>query len=372
MYLIVREGGEDEIHATVTVVVAGIRAHARLCSGITVHANACGLPDFLEASVPEVVVEEVGIRIVGDEHIDQAVIVVVGRDDAQAIRAGTVGETVRVGRFDELPVADVLEEQVGFARQAGGPDHDVRAVAPDEGALRSLQRVRRRLYIARDVEIEIAVAVGVEKRAAAAPAASRETRPFRGVLERAVTAVAEQDVRPPVRHIEIEPAIAVHIAHTRAASPGCHVDAGLLRDILELPAAQIAIEHVPMRYSRASRGQLGRRDEIDVEQSVAVVVEQRDAAAGGLEDVILCRTAAEAPRVQTCPLFEGHRHGPAIVRGGHRRGCRPHGRCVAAGHGFLRLRLAIAALERQPWPDVSGDVRPHALEQHENGLDGRL
>ena len=174
--LIVREGGEDEIQATVTVVVAGVHAHARLRAAVTVHGNACGLADFLEASVPEVVVEEVGIRIVGDEQIDQAVIVVVGRHDAEAVRAAAIGETVRVGRFDEPAVADVLEEQVGLARQPGGPDHDVRAVAPDERALRALQRVPRRVDVARDVEVEIAVAVGVEKRAAAAPAASRETR----------------------------------------------------------------------------------------------------------------------------------------------------------------------------------------------------
>ena len=75
-------------------------------------------PTLLEASVAEVVVEEVGVRVVGDEQIDQPVVVVVGRHDAEAVGAAAVGQAVRVGGFDEVAVADVLEEQVGLAGQA--------------------------------------------------------------------------------------------------------------------------------------------------------------------------------------------------------------------------------------------------------------
>ena len=121
------------------------------------------------------------------------------------------------------------------------------------------QRVPGRLDVAGDVEIQIAVAVGVEERAARAPAAGGHSGAGGHVLERAVAAVAEQGVRAPVRDVEIETAVAVEIADARAAAPRREVDARLLRDVLELPAAEIAIERIPMRDSLARRRQLGAR-----------------------------------------------------------------------------------------------------------------
>ena len=68
--------------------------------------------------------------------------------------------------------------------------------------------------------------------------------------------------------------------------------------------------------SRAGR-ELGGRDQIDVEAAVAVVVEQRDAAAARLEDVVLRGPAAVGPRGQPCGLFE--RHGRRRIVVGRRR-----------------------------------------------------
>ena len=47
-------------------------------------------------------------------------------------------------------------------------------------------------------------------------------------------------------------------------------------------------------------------DQIDVETSVAVVVEQRDAAAARFQDVVLRRPAAVGPRRKPCGLLERH------------------------------------------------------------------
>ena len=59
-------------------------------------------------------------------------------------------------------------------------------VAPDERPLRADDRVPGRVDVARDVEVEVAVAVGVEERAAGAPAAGGDPGPRRDVFERAV------------------------------------------------------------------------------------------------------------------------------------------------------------------------------------------
>ena len=62
---------------------------------------------------------------------------------------------------------------------------------------RSHDGIPRRLDVARDVEVEIAVAVGVKERAPGAPAAGGDAGASRHVLERAVATVAEQRVRVP-------------------------------------------------------------------------------------------------------------------------------------------------------------------------------
>src|SRR4029079_16997223 len=103
-----------------------------------------------------------------------------------------------------------------------------------------------RLDVARDVEVEIAVAVRIEERASRAPAAGGNARAGSQLLERAVAALAEQRVRSPIGHVEIEPAVAVEIARARAAAPCREIHARLLGHVLELPSPEVAIEGISM------------------------------------------------------------------------------------------------------------------------------
>ncbi len=92
---IVGECGEHEIDAPVAVVIAGVSAHPGLGPGLAVQCHACGKPHALEAAVPEVPVEEVGVGVVGHEEIDEPIVIVVGRDDAEPVGAGRIGEAMR-------------------------------------------------------------------------------------------------------------------------------------------------------------------------------------------------------------------------------------------------------------------------------------
>ena len=310
---IVGERGEDQVDPRVAVVVARVGAHSRLGAGIAVDRDAGNLCNVLESAVAEVVVEEVRIGVVRHEQIDEPVVVIVGGQDGESVRARRIGEAVRVGRFLELSVAEVFEEEVGLAGESGGADHDGRSVAPDERATRALHGIPGRLDVAGDVQVEVAVAVCVEERATGAPSAGRDSRPGGDVLESAVAAVAEQDVRPPVRHVEIEKAVAVEVPGARAVPPGREVDARLLRHVLELPSAEIPVESVAVRDTLAGRRQLRGGHEVDVEQPVAVVIEQCDAAARGLQDVVFRRTAAIRAGRQLCALLECDGHGRTVV-----------------------------------------------------------
>ena len=113
------------------------------------------------------------------------------------------------------------------------------------------------------------------------------------------------------------------------------------------------------------RRQLRRGHEIDVEQPIAVVVEQGDAAAGRFEDVVLGRSAAIHFRGQPRTHFEGHRHGRAVFGRWDVRRRGTHRRRVAPVRRIFGLRLAVASLEREAERDVPLELRPRFFEERE-------
>ena len=127
-------------------------------------------PTLSKRPVAPVVVEEVGYGVVGHEEVHEAVVVVVGGEDSEAVGLGRVLEAVRLGGLDEGPVAPVLEEEVGLSGQAHGADHGLGPAPPGERALGLPDLLPGGVDVARHVEVEVAVAVGVEEGAAGAPA----------------------------------------------------------------------------------------------------------------------------------------------------------------------------------------------------------
>ncbi len=223
------------------------------------------------------------------------------------------------------------------------------------------------LHVARDVEVEIAVGVGVEERAARAPAGGRDTGRRRHVLEGAVALVAKEEVGAPVRDVEVERAVAVVVARADAVAPCGRVEPRLLRDVLELQPAEVPVEDVAVRHALAALRELRGRHEVDVEPPVAVVVEEGDTTASRLEDVILRRSSAVGLRREPARLLEecGRRSRGRVVGRGHGR--RPHRGGVAAVDRLLHLRLAVAALQAQAERDLALELHPHAFEQREVG-----
>ncbi len=361
---VVGERREDDVQAAVAVDVAGIGAHAGLGTGLAVDRDAGQQADALEVPASQVAVQEVRRGVVGHEQVHLRVVVEVGRDDGEAVASGGVLEAARRGGVAEAAVADVLEEQIRFAGQASRSHHDARTVAPDERAPGAHELLPRRADVTGDVQVEVAVGVRVEKRAARAPAIRGDPCVRRRVLERAVAGVAEQDVRPPVGHVEVEEAIAVHVADAGAVAPGGQVHARARRDVFKAPASKVPVERIAVRQAFAGRRELRRRDEVDVEPPVVVVVEEGDAGPGRLEDVVLGRTSCPRAGGQRRGFLELHRRGR---HGGRRRGrCRgrAHRRGMAAGDGLARRAcLAEAALQREPEGRVVGERARDTCEQ---------
>ena len=163
---------------------------------------------------------------------------------------------MRVSDLHEPSVAGIFEEQIGLSGKSSRPDHDVWPVAPLERPLRPHDGFPRRVDVARDVKIQIAVAVRIEERTSCAPAAGSDAGAGRHILERAVATVAEQRVRAPIGHVEIESAVAVEIADARAAAPGREIHAGLPGYVLELPSSEVAIQGIAMWDALTRRSEL--------------------------------------------------------------------------------------------------------------------
>ena len=189
--VIVSECREHEIYSAVAIVIGGVDAHPGLGASLAVEGHAGVQANALKAPVPKVVIQEVRVRIIRDEQVHPSVIIVIGRHHAEAVSLSSIGQSMPISRLDELAVADILKEQVGLARKSGWPDHNVRPVAPDERPTRVHQRIPGRLDVARNVEVQIAVAVRVEERASCAPATGGHAGGGSHVRERAVATITE-------------------------------------------------------------------------------------------------------------------------------------------------------------------------------------
>ena len=138
--------------------------------------------DILELAVAQVAIELVGLRVVGDEQIRPAVLVVVEHRHAQRFRAA-VEDAARRGDVLERAVAAVVEQPAGVAAIRLG--RAVRFILAVEAAEHIV--LRRPLHVIADEQIQQAVAVVVEpeRRGAEARLASQAAR-FGDVDERAL------------------------------------------------------------------------------------------------------------------------------------------------------------------------------------------
>ena len=86
--------------------------------------------------------------------------------------------------------------------------------------------------------------------------------------------------------------VVVHVAGADTVAPCSGIDPSPFRDVLEPPFAEVPIERVAMRDPLAAGSELGGRHQVDVDEAVAVVVDEGDAAASRLEDVVRGPAAA--------------------------------------------------------------------------------
>src|SRR5439155_2993891 len=153
-------------------------------------------------------------------------------------------------------------------------------------------RLQIEIDVVGDEQVQMPVAIVVEKGAACAPlrVLAQETRPFRNVRKSAVTVVVIENVLAPVHDKKVVKAVVVVVADADALAPAEAGQSGLLRHVLEGAVAIVAQQ--PIGRDRLSASQSSTIHKKDIEPAVVVVIEEGRAATGSLDDVLVLRAAA--------------------------------------------------------------------------------
>src|SRR5947208_7266775 len=193
----IRKVRDDNVGATVIVVVAEVSPHPCKRFAVLIVGNACRKADFGERAISVVVVQEARHRIVGDKDVREAVVVIIGKRYPQSFAFRVSNASLR-GNVGKCSVPIIVIEDVRDALKIVGM-----AVGPQAGFLFSTIAVvpEAPIHITGHEEVEVAVIVVIEKPGARTPSASDNSGAFRYVGERAV----------PIVMVERVPAIACYV-----------------------------------------------------------------------------------------------------------------------------------------------------------------
>ena len=234
-----------------------------------------------------ILVEGSGGGVVGDVDVGPAVIVEVGDGDGECVGADGVPHAAFLRDVGEGAVAVVAVEDVFATLQTGGAAGYLNAFVGAAGGFGKGGGLDVEVDVVGDEEVEVAVAVVVEERAAGVPSGLRlQEACFGGDIgEGAVAVIAIEDILSVVADEEIVPAIVVVVADAATLSPAAAAKAGFGCDVGE---GAVAIVFEEVRDGLLTFGEAfdaGAVDEEDVEPVVMVVVKEGHAAACGFEEV---------------------------------------------------------------------------------------
>ena len=169
--ILVAEVGDGDAHASGVEVVAERYTHVGLLDSIFGDSYAGFVAELFEVAVAFVVVEVVGLAVVGYEEVKLAVVVEIGPNCGEAEETLRVVDACLFRDFGEGTVAIVVEEGVGIALESSRAalDGDLVVLA---GFARAEERqvVHVEVDVVWDEEIDEAVAVIVAEGEASGPA----------------------------------------------------------------------------------------------------------------------------------------------------------------------------------------------------------
>ena len=249
-----------------------------------------------------VAIEQAGRLVASYVDIRPAVVIEIGDDHAKAITAaGREDAGLRRDVGKRAVAVVVIERIVGHGQPLRAAyDHDSFPLAVlAASGLWCLTQIE--VDIVRDEDIQVAVAIVVDKRTARSPARAgdRQAGGPGDIREFSATHVPVEAVVAVVRDQKVRMTVVIEIAHAGGLRPTGTRQSGLLTDFGKVTFAIVAVEQRTGRRSvGVERGSI--RNE-DVVSTVAVVVEDRGSGAGAFENVVLLVLPAEGGREWSAP-----------------------------------------------------------------------
>ncbi len=272
----------------VLVDVRHLDAHPGLLPAVVAVGEAVHHAVVDEGSVVQIAVVLVRRRVVGHQDVGPSVAVDVGRGHAEPEPAAIGEDPGLPGDIGEGPVAVVVIQDVHRARETVWPAHHRQAA---EGAGRVRVATPRDLGrvegdVVDDVQIEQAVVVVIQESGAGAVAVVIDPRLVAHVGECSVAVVAIQMVGAPGSDVQIGIAVVVVVGGRGPETPERGGDPRGGGHLAEFPVPFVAVEIGERLLARLDPLDHRTVGDIDVEISVAIVVEHRRAAAERVDDPV--------------------------------------------------------------------------------------
>src|SRR5579883_864428 len=347
---IVLEVGLENVEVTVGVVVADAQPHARLQFAVLAQRDAAFETAFGERAVAVVAEQQAGGKVAGHVEVAPAVAIEIGRGGGERVARLHRQDAGFFADIGKGSVAVIAVQPAGILRHSGrmAIDWHIAIVAGGVLSARGHPGLVEH-HVVRDEQVEPAVAVVIDPRAAAAVADARvqQAGAFGHIGEGAVAVVVEQQVLAPAGDEKIVEAVVIVIPDGDAGGPHGAAQAGFFGDIGERAVAMVAVE--PDRRARRRVLPAPAGEQNDILPAVVVIIDEGDAAAHRIHDVVVdLRAAIDDRRAQAGGGSYVHELGIEGQPGG-----------FAARHGTLVARTHSEVLGSGPAPARAERQSPH-------------
>ena len=281
------EVGLDDVEKAVPIEVSDGDAHACLRFAIGGICDAGFDSDIFEGAVLLVLIKGGGSGIVGDVDVGPPVVVEDRRQPLKEHRCRWYPTCRFLGDVGERAVAVVAVENVFTTLQTRGAAGYLDTFIGTACRFGERCGLDVEVDVVRNEEIEMTIAVVVEKGTAGVPACFRlEQACFSGDIgEGAVTIVTVEDVLAVVANKEIVPTVVVVVADTAALAPAAVGKAGFGGDVGER-AVPVVLEEMRDGFLALRKSlDAGTVDEEDVDPVVVIVVEEGYSATRGFKQI---------------------------------------------------------------------------------------
>ena len=236
-----------------------------------------------------VAVEKIGPCVVGHVQIGPAIVIVITPHDAESIPVPGIVNPGFLGDLLKRTIAAVVEKQVAFALHTPRATLHQNSLVAAEFFIATEFRelVHIQVDVPRHKEVDVAVAIVVGPGRPGHEAAPPHSGFVGRVFELAISQTAVQRAATEASDKDVQFAVIIEVGDGNSHAPPFAGQPGRLRDVTELKILILMVERNQRIATIAIMFNRGAVHHGNVQFAVVVAVRQGNAAAHGLDDIML-------------------------------------------------------------------------------------